>query len=228
MVSTKPAAAQLKSLSWLHQALIRAQSVCRVTGSAGRGTGFVISGGILLTNNHVLRTSAEASHASVEFNFEEDEFGNIKEVVKYSLNTTTFITSKELDCTAVRINDRTDVPVSRWGALEFVSSNDQIAIGDHVAIIQHPRGGPKQICLTDNKVVNLFADKLQYTTDTMPGSSGAPVFNDEWRVVAIHHAGGNLPKNKKNDRIFANQGVLIQAILADGGFCGLLSRILVL
>lgn len=32
-------------------------------------------------------------------------------------------------------------------------------------------------------------DFLHYRTDTAPGSSGAPVFNDQWQVVALHRAG---------------------------------------
>lgn len=33
-----------------------------------------------------------------------------------------------------------------------------------------------------------------YLTDTLPHSSGSPVFNSEWEVVALHHAG---VQNKK-------------------------------
>jgi V8-like Glu-specific endopeptidase len=62
-------------------------------------------------------------------------------------------------------------------------------------------------------VVNLFEHRLQYTTDTLPGSSGSPVFNDAWKVVALHHAGGNLVTNPRGDRMFANQGILMAKIL---------------
>ena len=30
---------------------------------------------------------------------------------------------------------------------------------------------------------------LEYTTDTLPGSSGSPAFNKDWEVVALHHSG---------------------------------------
>ena len=31
-------------------------------------------------------------------------------------------------------------------------------------------------------------NRLRYQTNTEDGSSGSPVFNREWRVVALHHA----------------------------------------
>jgi endonuclease G len=86
-----------------------------------------------------------------------------------------------------------------------------------VTIIQHPNGGLKQIALTANQVVGLWEHRLHYTTDTMPGSSGAPVFNDLWQVIAIHHAGGNLQVNDKGDRRFFNEGILMSAIKLDAG-----------
>ena len=66
--------------------------------------------------------------------------------------------------------------------------------------------------ITANQVVNIFGHRLQYTTDTQPGSSGSPVLNDEWKAVALHHSGGNLPKNARGDRMYANEGILFSAI----------------
>jgi ABC transporter/Trypsin-like peptidase domain len=89
-----------------------------------------------------------------------------------------------------------------------------VRVGDPVSIIQHPLGGPKQVALSANEVINVYERRIQYITDTMPGSSGAPVFNTMWDVVAVHHAGGNLLKSAAGDRVFANEGVSIESILA--------------
>jgi V8-like Glu-specific endopeptidase len=56
---------------------------------------------------------------------------------------------------------------------------------------------------------------VQYITDTLPGSSGSPVFNDDWRIVALHHSGGNIPEPSTNSIHFRNEGIRIGAILAD-------------
>ena len=82
-----------------------------------------------------------------------------------------------------------------------------------MTIIQHPLGGPKQIAITANQVVNTYDYRLQYTTDTQPGSSGSPVFNDDWKVIALHHAGGNLIVNERRDRMSPMKGSLVSSIL---------------
>jgi endonuclease G len=91
-------------------------------------------------------------------------------------------------------------------------------VDDRVSIIQHPNGGPKQIAVTNNRVINLFEPFLHYMTDTLPGSSGSPVLSDNWRVVAIHHAGGNVRKNTRGDLVWANEGILISSLLGDTNF----------
>ncbi len=105
------------------------------------------------------------------------------------------------------------MPLEAWGHLELSTGPGKPKVGDHVTIIQHPLGGPKQVAITANQVVNLFEHRLQYTTDTQPGSSGSPVFDDRWKVIALHHAGGNMISNSRGDRMFANEGILASHIL---------------
>ncbi|NER21131.1 MAG: hypothetical protein F6J96_10545 [Symploca sp. SIO1C2] len=58
--------------------------------------------------------------------------------------------------------------------------------GDLVTIIQHPRGKKKQqIVLNDNRVTGLSWRDLDYRADTEYGSSGSPVFNMNWELVAL-------------------------------------------
>jgi V8-like Glu-specific endopeptidase len=203
----------LKSLSWLHEGLKRAKSVCRVVSPIGLGSGFIVGSGVLITNNHVLKSAEQAKLASVEFNFEEDENGKLCPVTSYTLDSSLFATNEQLDCTAVKIvQGNESIGLSTWGRLT-AELQKRPEIGDHVTIIQHPHGGLKQIGLTSNQVVNVFDYRLQYMTDTLPGSSGSPVFNDDWCVIAIHHAGGNLTKNRRGDTIFANEGILMSEIV---------------
>jgi hypothetical protein len=68
--------------------------------------------------------------------------------------------------------------------------------------------------LNENRVTNIYRHYLQYTTDTLPGSSGSPVFNDDWEVVALHHGGGHLKTNDKGDIRFVNQAVAMKYLLA--------------
>lgn len=59
-------------------------------------------------------------------------------------------------------------------------------LGDPVIIVQHPRGQKtKQIVLRDNSVTQLSWQDLDYRADTQYGSSGSPVFNMDWKLVAL-------------------------------------------
>jgi hypothetical protein len=53
-----------------------------------------------------------------------------------------------------------------------------------VNIVQHPRGEHKQVAFRNNLVSAADATIVRYFTDTDHGSSGSPVCDDHWRVVA--------------------------------------------
>jgi hypothetical protein len=56
-------------------------------------------------------------------------------------------------------------------------------------VIHHPAGERKRVSLRFNRMVAEDDLWLRYESDTREGSSGAPVFNDQWEMVALHHGG---------------------------------------
>ena len=209
----------LKQIAWIEQGTQLAKSVCRILAPDGRGTGFLIAPGILMTNNHVIPSPDIAQKSWVEFNYQQGIDGRFLETHRYKLDTERFHTSpqNELDYTIVRLlPDSEKLPLEEWGYLQLNPNADPVP-SEHVVIIQHPMGGPKQMVLTANQVVSAWEHRLHYTTDTMPGSSGSPVFNDVWQVIAIHHAGGSLQTNSRGERRFVNEGILMSAIKSDAG-----------
>ncbi|HWS81591.1 MAG TPA: DNA/RNA non-specific endonuclease [Rubrobacter sp.] len=168
----------------------------------GFGTGFMVSPRLLLTNNHVLQTGRDALYSEVEFDYQYDRYGRLLPVVAYGLEPETFfITSKELDFTLVAVRELSlsGVDLKTYGWSPLIGAQGKALLGDSLNIIQHPRGEAKQIVLRSNQLLDLFDDFAHYVTDTEPGSSGSPVYNDEWEVVALHHSG--VPKMQDGNYI---------------------------
>jgi V8-like Glu-specific endopeptidase len=207
----------LKQIPWIERGLLVSKSVCRILSPKGLGSGFLIAPDLLMTNNHVLPSPDAAAQSVAEFNYQQDFEGNLLPNCRYRLDITRFQTSIGLDYTIVGlVADPSKPDLESWGNVLLNPYADPVP-GEHVVIIQHPNGGLKQIALTANQVVNLWEHRLHYTTDTMPGSSGSPVFNDRWQVIAIHHAGGDIQVNAKGDKRFVNEGILMSAIRPDAG-----------
>jgi V8-like Glu-specific endopeptidase len=203
----------LLRISWLAKGLDASKAVCRIVTADGRpvGTGFMTDGGYLFTNNHVINTKQVAQQLRAEFNYEFGLDNKLRERTLYEFDPSDFITSgqDELDFTRIKVVDKPDTPLRQWGIVEFAP--DAIpAVSDPVNIIQHPNGQDKQIALNANEVMHLDGRFLHYAADTLPGSSGSPVFNQQWKVVALHHAGVNVTINGVSKP--ANEGVLFRDI----------------
>lgn len=76
-------------------------------------------------------------------------------------------------------------------------------------ILQHPEGKPLKLALDTKSVLqtNGNGTRVRYRTNTEKGSSGSPVFDDHWNLVALHHSGD------RNIVPTYNQGIPFAAIL---------------
>lgn len=213
-------------LRWLASALERAKSVARIenrlTGK-GIGTGFLVRGGdfhpdygdeiLLLTNAHVLSDIAtihgalSARRALVTFEAPRPAIDErrVKEILWSS-------PPHELDGTLARL----DPPIEELEACPI--TNELPPVGDgansRVYVIGHPRGGQLSFSIHDNHLLDHDDRLLHYRAPTEGGSSGSPVFNDQWELVALHHAGGEevARLNDKAGYYAANEGIWVQAI----------------
>jgi S1-C subfamily serine protease len=204
----------LRPIAFLQQGLDASRSVAYIEVSLDggwSGTGFMISPNLLITNHHVISKEEEMANALFRFNYQLDSRGNPQAYKDYlAVQGGIFHANTELDYAIVEV---TNSPGDEWGYLrlkpEIPMSNSR------VNIIQHPNGLPKQISIQNNFVVFADGTKIQYITSTQPGSSGSPVFDDAWQVIGLHHAGGWLPEKEGGPLYFRNEGIAIQAILAD-------------
>src|SRR5262249_36255187 len=96
-----------------------------------------------------------------------------------------------------------------------------------ILIVQHPRGRPMELALGANALIgpNGNGTRVRYRTNTEPGSSGSPVFDLDWNLVALHHAGD--PVYRLHYTAQWNQGIpfhLIAARLTGMNFGPLLNQ----
>jgi len=166
------------------------------------GTGFLIGPDLLITNNHVIRDTKDASHTTVWFGYQADEHGRERHCGAYACQELLKCSPEgKLDYSIVRLNGEPDfhyISLRRHGPKPTPNK-------DSVIIIQHPNGGPLKIVMEDSLVRSAWKPYIQYEADTENGSSGAPVFDFAWRIVALHH----------RSVMGKNQGIDIRYILDD-------------
>ena len=206
------------SVEFLERGLAAARSVGRImmktgSGYVARGTGFLVAPGLLITNEHVLTSSTLAAACVVEMDYEQNWFGAEKRSQIFVLEPPRFfLNDKALDFALVAVAPKSDrgIPVESYGWLPLISAQGKIALTgkDYINIIQHPLGREKEVVLRDNKVLDLRTGDekgaedlgafLHYEADTEKGSSGSPVLNDQWEVIALHHSGVPAEDEKGN------------------------------
>lgn len=219
-------------IAFLERALAVSRTVAFVRiGGGGSGTGFMVSPRLMMTNNHVLGSAADAAGSDLIFDFQLDRQGAPMATRRFALLPGDFFTTDvDLDFTLVAVAEKAadGGELSAYGWNKLHGEEGKAVKDDPVNIIQHPLGQPKQLVLRSNRVVAL-PDKtpfIHYETDTEPGSSGSPAYNDQWEVIALHHAG--VPELDANDnpvrddqgrvKWVANEGIrvsrLVRAITA--------------
>jgi V8-like Glu-specific endopeptidase len=231
-------------LALLHGALYCAAAVCRVEHPPGEpiGTGVLVGPDLLLTNQHVLDSADLLEDARARFDYSLDEAGvaGAGRIFTFKKDFYYASPSEEYDYALVKLNsaplaalapppeaaDATMTALMRAGkhrgylslAPRFIKDKDR------VNVIQHPNGQPMKVVMTQNYVAGDMTDgRVHYVADTMEGSSGSPVFNRNWEIVALHHSGRPFPpdgaaavgKRLWKGKFRVNEGVPMRAILAD-------------
>jgi hypothetical protein len=181
------------------------------------GTGFLVAPDILLTNHHVLPDPATAAGAMALANYEAAPPGDpAGRPARVPLRPDAlFVTNAELDFTFCGVSG-----LDHLGSVAVERDSLLVMPSEYVNIIQHPRGRPKEVALQDSRVVKVDHVVIHYSCDTEPGSSGSPVFNNRWRLVALHHAsvatdaaaGGRAAAGLPAGRRYLNEGIRLSAI----------------
>jgi endonuclease G len=158
----------------------------------GYATGFMVSKELLLTNWHVFNNAEMATESEVHFFYEYDAQGHPLTPVIFKLDPSKFFNNEELDYCFVAVQPFDVTNTVSLASIGYLFLDKALGkIGDvnveRLNIIHHPQGDYKQISIRENLFVDISETKIFYQTDTAQGSSGSPVFNDQWQVVGLHH-----------------------------------------
>jgi V8-like Glu-specific endopeptidase len=193
----------LLDVGFLKGAVDRASSVCRIELSHGRilGTGVLISNQLVLTNYHVLcledekDSSLNTDNVVLRFGCYTSELGSETQGYTFELDSQTPILSSshrnELDYFLLQVEPKilqvSDIKPVPWD-IKSKSILPQRRMG--INILQHPEGDSMKIAISSNGVREVYENigLIQYVSRTSGGSSGSPCFNEDWQIVALHHA----------------------------------------
>ncbi|ANP53008.1 V8-like Glu-specific endopeptidase [Streptomyces griseochromogenes] len=207
---------ELQAWSFLPRGARAARTVARISvRENGRelplGTGFLVSPSLLMTNHHVLADADAARQCFVEFDAQVTVDNTPQPATRLELAPDAFFVADEhLDFALVLVapDPGGRPPGETFGWNRLSAQPGKLVIGEPVNVIGHPMGRLKEIAVRDNMLQVRLDDFLHYKTDTEPGNSGSPVFNDQWEVVALHHSG--VPRTDDQGRVLRGDGQVWQ------------------
>jgi S1-C subfamily serine protease len=212
--------------SWYRQGLLRSRAVALLRHRSGRavGTGFLVRGAdlqerwsgygtVLVTNSHVVSPEPFAAdtltpeQAVVSFQAVSVDVSPAESAVEEALWSSP---PRELDCTVLRlsseIEDIEPCPITPF--------RPRLDGKQRVYVIGHPEGRELSYSIDDNLLLDYDDSVIHYRAPTEHGSSGSPVFNRDWEVMGLHHAGRSDMRRLHGEAgtYPANEGIWIQAI----------------
>ena len=194
-----------------------APSVCKLTvdvlDGEQFGTAFRIGPDLLLTNWHVLHRKSDGVRAGAvlaEFGYEDDGQGGVRAVIAIACDPASIQASQADDWAVIRAK----APLAAaWPEVRLEEAVNPVLNGA-AFVIQHPQGARKRVSIVRNQVSFFDGRVVQYLADTQVGSSGAPVFDAEGRLIALHHAGGLPQEVTGKAPLRKNEGIRISRIIA--------------
>ena len=210
-----------RQFGWYRMGLDRCLPVCRIGTKYDdpRGTGFIVRGKdfhdkltdqhLVLTNNHVVsETFPNALRAPEAFL----RFHALEDGVRYAVKDIVW-SSPVLDAALLRVDPAPPAANVEVFPIAAAQPDRDCTPKPRVFVIGHPGGGTLAISLYDNHFVDCNDTVIHYRSPTQGGSSGSPVFDNNWDLIALHHAGNAQKLQDVAGTYEANEGIWIQRIM---------------
>ncbi|WP_421853455.1 trypsin-like peptidase domain-containing protein [Oricola sp.] len=227
-----------QTYDWLQEGMAAARSVAMILfNGKPHGTGFVVKGSdldesfgdelVVVTNAHVVSDPPEPDAASPSQAVVKLELHRRAGAGRFTYSVREVLwqsPSGEHDVAILGLDPPIPADVE---PLRFHERLPDLAEGkkERVYIIGHPGGREISFSFQDNQLLDyereVYASedsiapcRIHYRTPTEPGSSGSPIFDPNWRIIGIHHAGGRYVQmlNGKRDVYEANEGMWIASM----------------
>jgi S1-C subfamily serine protease len=155
----------------------------KVGGGAGTGSGFVISGGYIVTNNHVVTLDGEAQGASLQI-----DLSNGDSVAGQLVGTDPYS-----DIAVIRAPGLSGLPALPLGNSASVAVGDPVlAIGSPLGLADTVTSGivsavqrPVEPGAVGGATPEAYFDAIQTDAAINPGSSGGPLVNASGQVIGV-------------------------------------------
>jgi hypothetical protein len=211
----------LRSLQWFQRGLAQSGAVVRIDSdrAASFGTGFLVAGSslyeplgpnvVLVTTAHVLSPDpsvADALRPTVATVVRTNLTGG--ESV-HRVGDVLFTSPPDaLDVTVAEL----EPPLTDAPTLTPATASDASDVR-RVVLVGHERG--KKVAFAEGDLLDRDEAMVHYRAAGEPGSSGSPVFDESWRLIAMHHASkphGELPWSRAGVSGPIGEGISVAAI----------------
>lgn len=153
--------------------------------NTGIGTGVLIAQNLLLTCNHIF-TITRVEKAWVTFGYKSDSYSR-QDIFELDLDFVSY--HNQLDFALIRLQPNPSLKPIR-------PVNVGLDSGQKIRLIHHPMGLPVVISGL-GEIVQVGQEYIDHNLNTDKGSSGAPIFNDAWELVAIHRGNPGVGRPTK-------------------------------
>ncbi|NEP61811.1 MAG: trypsin-like peptidase domain-containing protein [Symploca sp. SIO2G7] len=193
---------EIWDMGFLKRGVDQAAAICRIELSDGKaiGTGFLIAPNYLLTNYHVLAPNLDSDpHAylpEMVFRFAtltdpmgHETYGSVRKLTANPLRK--FSVTHELDYALLELDIDQSQLTNVISLSMDLSGGRSLATNDSIYLLHHPSGQTMKVSLGSRSgITGVYPAQgvVQYISKTAQGSSGAPCFNEQWELVAIHYA----------------------------------------
>ncbi len=157
----------------------------KVNGDEGTGSGFIISGGYIITNNHVVTLDGAVNHASLQvvFNSGQTAAARLVGADPYS------------DVAVLRLAQPVRLPALTLGNSASAEVGDPVvAVGSPLGLANTVTSGiisavnrPVQPSIDSaSNAVQVYYDAIQTDAPINPGNSGGPLVNAQGQVIGVN------------------------------------------